>query len=1153
MEAEFDELVRATIAGEDGAREALAEHLRTSPDLTPALLARLAREFDARVRAALALVAASRVEPEFVELCERFSVDRDADVRTALAEALSERDGAPNESIARRLLGDREAGVRHAVLRAAARVDALNAELRRLLHDDESTFVRCHLAIVLRGHHDFDFAVSAWIAALDDEDEQVARTCGKELEHWSARAPRHSELQRLVGSERLLELQKRVEALGARSFPKFLATLAKCNERHVDLAALRAHGRDLTADALAGELPRGFGVDVQVDTLVGIVKGRRSRAAVLLGDSGVGKTAIVHELVHRLAHDPEGAWRVVQISPAEFLAGTKYLGEWQTKLRGLVDAAKHPRRVVLYVPNLQELSSVGKSESSDDNVASMLAPHLEDGSIAMVGESTPAQFTAGLGGIGPLRRLFLPIEVRPARPADALAVLQRVAEERGRVLEPALLERIYEFSEMFLASAAQPGRAIRLLRDVLASGAAPLSTRDVLATISRSTGVPIDLLDDETALDLADVRGFFEKRVMGQSDALDTVVDLVTLIKAGLTDPAKPMGVFLFVGPTGVGKTELARALAEFLFGDPARLMRFDMSEYSSSDSYERLIGARGRSGLLTRAVREQPFAVLLLDEIEKAHANVFDLCLQLFDAGRLTDGSGVTADFRRTVVILTSNIGSAIATEPRVGFANSAQRAPGGEDVERALREFFRPEFLNRIDRIVRFAPLAPETADRIARRELERVLERGGIERRDLVLDVDPNLIGLLVRLGYSPAFGARPLKRTVERLVLLPVARVIASGSAPAHSILRLTARDDSVDVEIVAPEPLRAGESPRTPPASLERLRARGAQLLGSVEAAKIDVERLVARKSELVNATGSPGFWEVRQSALETLDELHRIDELLERAEEFERVARGFVEALLRAEDPRQTPKLDTRLGELEDEARTLLHLVRASDARPWADALLVLTRLKSRGAPLGSVDRLARMYLAWAARRGFSALVVGEVDDAERNEDVVYCTVHGAGAYGLLAAESGVHQLARGERNQGDDAARENVLVEVWPAVDDGTDDDDIAAEVRSLRSAVGRHVAKPTLDVRLVQRTSRVELHAWSELSRDEAVSALAPFLAARVAHPRTGRLAIVRRYQLGPSTWVRDRKSGEHTGRLDRVMGGGLDRFLVPNEPGS
>jgi ATP-dependent Clp protease ATP-binding subunit ClpC len=655
------------------------------------------------------------------------------------------------------------------------------------------------------------------------------------------------------------------------------------------------------------------------------------------------------------------------------------------------------------------------------------------------------------------------------------------------------------------------------------------------------------------------VRAFFESRVVGQPEALDAVVDLVTLVKAGLTDPNKPFGVLLFVGPTGVGKTEMARALAEMLFGDPGRMTRLDMSEYATYEAYERLIGVGQTPGLLTATVRERPFSVLLFDEIEKAHFNVFDLCLQIFDAGRLTDNHGRTADFRRTIIVMTSNVGSRVATEAPVGFG---QRVPPPPDASVTLRELsrsFRPEFLNRIDRIVTFRPLSAETAEKIARRELDRVVERSGIARRRLVVAPDPEVVPLLLREGYSPAYGARPLKRTVERLVLLPVARAIASGEARPGSLLRLVARRGRIEVEVEAPESPEG--APPQPPARAVPVGERAARLEALVGQLREQAAPLTDRKSELLSRAAAPGLWDNRAAAQALYDEVFRIDGVLGALEELGRAVgeQGEAARQPRASD-RDLARVDERLDALEGRARHVGSLVACRDPRDLADAFVVLTRVARHGPGLDAVGTLARMYLHLCRRHHLEVEVLDDRQGGDPPEDVIVLQASGAGAYTLLAGEAGLHQVTRGRAETRDGrrpAERDVVRVEVLPVPyeDEARGKESVEVTVRPLEEAPGRLLARPRLEVTLRHPPSLTTLRAWSDHGRSEAVQRLQPLLWARVAAAGSaaaeGRPPVVRRYSLGPAPLVRDVRSGRSTGRLDHVLEGDLDQFFTAGAP--
>ncbi|MDJ0976254.1 MAG: AAA family ATPase [Planctomycetota bacterium] len=1148
-----------TKAREGGPDEAatLSKYLRRLP-ATVTLLLELGRAPEDTLRMAVAFALGGREESELLALVSELVRDEAPLVRSGVANAWKRDPAWPiEEADGLILLGDEEGTVRKAAVGAAVHRTAFATRVLEMLEDDGHWEVRQTASRGLAQTEDSTAAAALLRALCYDSDMDVARACAEALETWLGREGGFAETMPRPDVAGLEVCRDRLDSLGQRRFAKLFAWAASQVERQVDPASLNRVGTHLTGEAETGRLPRAHGDTSAYDHVVDILTGEAPRAVVLLGEPGTGKTAFVHELTHRLAAHPDGAWHVVRVAPSEILAGTKWLGEWETKVDTLVKAVKRPKQVVLYVPNAHELGQVGRSSASDTNVASMLLPSIENGDVAILAESTPRAWAGGTGREPSAQRLFTSVEFQSATDDITRGIVRAVCADAGQTIDELTIDRLMELAAFYLSGTEQPGRSVGLLRRVL-EGHPPgseLDESEILAHISQSTGVPISILDDRVPLNLPKVRQFFEDRVMGQPEALDAVVDLVTLIKAGLTDPAKPYGVLLFVGPTGVGKTELARALAELLFGDASRLKRFDMSEYATYAAFERLIGTGDQPGLLTASVRDDPFAVILLDEIEKAHVNVFDLCLQIFDAGRLTDAHGRTSDFRRAIFILTSNVGSKIQTEAAVGFGGKVPPPPDPEQTQRALRQVFRPEFIGRLDAVVHFRQLSVETAQRIARREVVKVLERSGIARRRLSVDVDPSVLAFLLQRGYSPALGARPLKRTVERYVLLPVARAIAHGSVPPESILRVVAQGNGIHVQIEKPDAEVDVDAPPTDDeltpelsALRERIDAMRDQLPQILEPA----ESLRAHRRELLERAKAPDFWDDRPRAARDMDEVHRSEGLLTAIDTLERRVRDSHGHVFRARTA--TRGLIERLDELEREQRRLVHLLGCTDPHLMADAFVTITRVKLTGDDIDAVERLARMYRAFAKRNRLEAEVLSDVRGGEPPEDSITLLVSGVGAMSVLLEEAGLHQFLRPSKDPSParrNANQELVRVAVLAADADETAlaTRDVRIESRKLQRVGGRLLKKPDLELSLLHVPTLRSVNVWTTGPKQEAVERLLPLLAARVGAtvpaPDDATGPVIRRYRLGSAPSVRDLRTGRLTTRLERVLAGEVDRI--------
>ncbi len=522
-----------------------------------------------------------------------------------------------------------------------------------------------------------------------------------------------------------------------------------------------------------------FRVETFVQQMAEYLTAESPQSVLLIGPSGAGKTAIARELVRTAAQHRLGQTPFYQTSGARLIAGQTGFGMWQERAKELIrEVAK--KRAILLLGNVVELMEVGKSEFQQTGLAGFLRPEIARGQLLCIMECTPEQIPLIEKEDPLLLDAFQKIEIPEPDDNTGLAILRDVAEKHPRwFTSHSVLDIINRLHRRYATYSAFPGRPIRFLNQLLLGERTTSPTaEEVRHSFSRETGLPRVLLDPDIPLDLAETTTWFQQRVIGQPEAILLVVSLLATVKAGLSRPGRPVASLLFVGPSGVGKTETAKALAEFLFGSAERLTRFDMSEYADPMSARRLVGtAFGTEGLLTAKIREQPFSVLLLDEFEKADPSVFDLLLQILGEARLTDAGGRLADFRNAVIILTSNLGAEAFRAGRPGITSQSREAGDArEHFTRAAQQFLRPEMFNRIDRLVPFLPLDAATIERIALREWDKVLAREGIRDRGTTVALDQKVRETLCELGFDPRYGARPLKRAIERQLLAPLAKRI-----------------------------------------------------------------------------------------------------------------------------------------------------------------------------------------------------------------------------------------------------------------------------------------------------------------------------------------------------------------------------------------
>ncbi len=601
-----------------------------------------------------------------------------------------------------------------------------------------------------------------------------------------------------------------------------IRAVAEEKQEEPQVSPLEEFGYDITQAAREGKLDPLVGREDEIQRVIQILGRRRKNNPMLVGDPGVGKSAIVEGIAIKIVTGdipPSLAdKRLISLDLGSIVAGTKYRGDFEKRLKSIINEVAANPDVILFIDEFHTIVGAGGASGSLD-AANMLKPALARGDIQCIGATTMDEFRKIVEKDGALDRRFQKIMVEHTDIQHSISILDRLKtnyeKHHNVIYTDEAIEACVRMSDRYITDRCLPDKAIdamdeagSMVRLKNPKKTGHVTAEDVASIISKMTGIPSGRIAEGEGNKLMKMRAKLQGRIIGQDDAIDKVVRAIQRNRAGIKDPGKPIGTFLFFGPTGVGKTQLAKALAEYLFDSEENMVRLDMSEYMEKFNVSRLIGAPPgyvgfeEGGQLSERVRRKPYCVVLLDEIEKAHPDVFNVLLQVMDEGRLTDSNGRTVSFRNTIVIMTSNVGSRELEEygSGVGFNTAGRNVQGNRKsvLEKAVRKAFPPEFINRVDEQIFFNSLTKEDIEKIIDIELKGLKNR--VKEAGFELNVTPAAKRFVAEAGYDPSYGARPLKRAIQKHIEDPVSehiimsRMMSGKKELTHNKIRVSISDD-----------------------------------------------------------------------------------------------------------------------------------------------------------------------------------------------------------------------------------------------------------------------------------------------------------------------------------------------------------------------